>query len=78
MVAIHVLSARYAQNENPDETTTWTFGVLLDQAVEGHQRWIVETADPVLIAQLHSAYREKSHTSINIELLVDAAINAVD
>lgn len=78
MVIAHVLSARCAQYTSQGDASVWIFGVLLEREVEGSQRWIIETADPAVIAQLHSAYTEKSPTSIYSSLFVDPAINAVD
>lgn len=77
MIGVHVLSARNGQNET-QMPSAWIFGVVLDQELDGHARWIIETGDVSLIAQLRSAYEAKSHTEIARSLLADPLINAID
>ncbi|CAN5353016.1 hypothetical protein BH09CHL1_BH09CHL1_12330 [soil metagenome] len=78
MIGVHVLSARNGQSEAQMSPAAWIFGVVLDQELDGHARWIIETGDDSLIAQLRSAYEAKSHTDIARGLLVDPLINAID
>jgi hypothetical protein len=78
MIGAYVLSVRSGLNDEHVPPAAWIFGIVLDQQVDGHARWIVETGDDALIAQLRSAYEGKSHTTIARSLLVDPLINAVD
>jgi hypothetical protein len=78
MIGARVLSVRNGRNEAEPPPAAWIFGVVLDQELDGHARWIIETSDDSLIAQLRSAYEAKSHTAIPRNLLVDPTVNAVD
>jgi hypothetical protein len=77
-VMAHVLSARCGQYGGQGGEVAWIFGVEIDEAVDGRTRWIIETTDKDVIAQLEAAYTGKLDTAVRRDLLVDPAINAVD
>lgn len=78
LIGAHVLSMRRPQNVNQTISSPWIFGIELDHDLDGHIRWIVETGDEAVIAQLRSAYERKSHTDLSRSLFIDPLVNAVE
>jgi hypothetical protein len=78
VVTAHVLSAQQGKYGGRGDAVAWIFGVALEQEIDGHTQWIIETADEDVIAQLRAAYIGKTPTGVRRELFVDPAINAVD
>jgi hypothetical protein len=77
-VVARVLSARPAQCASQNGADVWLFGIVLEQDIQGHSRWIIETTDAAVISHLRTAYADKSLTAIDATLLTDPAVNAVD
>jgi len=76
-IGARVLSAK-RQPDTEDGNRTWLFGVVLESEIEGHLRWIIETADVDAVSQLLAAFESGQLTAISRDLLVDPAVNAVD
>jgi hypothetical protein len=76
-IGARVLSAK-RQPDTEDGNSAWLFGVVLESEIDGHTRWIVETADVDAVNQLLAAFENGQQTTISCDLLVDPAVNAVD
>jgi hypothetical protein len=77
LIGAHVLSAK-RQPDAEDGNSAWIFGVVLEQQIDGHLRWIIETADVDAVHQLLAAFESGQRVTISRDLLVDPAVNAVD